>query len=58
MQGVARARGTRDERAGDVHGEGTNRDKNRDFVFLCFGQAEYTGFCGFSGGSTIELPAN
>ena len=52
MQVMARVRGARDERASDVHREGTDRDKNRYFfAFLCFGQAEYTGFCGDTVGS-------
>ena len=40
MQGMASVRGARDERtgderAGDVHREGTNRDKNRCFLHFC-----------------------
>ena len=34
MQGMARVRGARGERTGDVHREGTNRDRNRDFFFF------------------------
>ena len=32
---MARVRGARDERASDVHREGTNRDKNRYFLHFC-----------------------
>ena len=35
MKGMTRVRGARDERASDVHGEGTNRDKNRYFLHFC-----------------------
>ena len=54
---MARVRGARDERASDVHGEGTNRDKNRYFLLFVFWPSRVHGILRLYG-RVYELPAH